>query len=81
MGHFQPAFLGVAGVGEGSFAPEEFALQEMLKAPQLVAIKGPARGALGVNGPGHQLLAGAGFPGKQHGGVALRHIHDGPQRA
>ena len=66
VGHFQPAFLGEFGVGErASLMAEEFALQEMFREgptvdgnKRTVAARAP-----GVNGPGHQLFAGAGFPG------------------
>jgi hypothetical protein len=34
MGHLQPAFLGIFGVGEGAFfMTEEFAFQEVFREP------------------------------------------------
>ncbi len=80
IGHFQAALLGVFGVGEGAFlVAEELALQELLgEGPAVDGNEGGvAPRALGMDGPGHQFFAGAGFPGDQDGGIGLRHIDNG----
>jgi hypothetical protein len=77
--HLEEARLGLAGTREAPLlVAEELALEEPLW--NGAAVDGHeglvAAVPAGVDGPGHDLLAGAALPGDQHRGARLRHLLD-----
>ena len=80
MGLLELPHPAVDGPGKGPLlVAEQFALQQGFGDGHAVDDqKGFGRPqAVLVDGPGHQFLAGAGFPPDEHGGVGGRHPADG----
>src|SRR5229473_2661199 len=78
-GGFELALLGPDGAREGSFfVAEQFALQQAFRDGSAVnGDKGPVGPqAVGVNGAGHEFLAGSTLAANQDGGIAFGHAPD-----
>ena len=79
LGDFELALLEAGSAGEGALlVAEQFALQQGFRYGG--AVDGDERlvgtQAVGVNGAGHQFLAGAALAADEHGRIAFRHSPD-----